>query len=54
MLLDDWRRKVHEIAEAIGISKEHVQYILHEELDMKSFAQDGCRTCPQQNKSALA
>jgi transposase len=27
--------KVHEIAESIGISKECVGYILHEELDMK-------------------
>jgi hypothetical protein len=35
MLLDDWRMKVCEIAETAGISKEHVGYILHEELDMK-------------------
>jgi len=34
MLLDDRRMKVHEIAETIGISKERVEYILHEELDM--------------------
>jgi histone-lysine N-methyltransferase SETMAR len=27
--------KVREIAETIGISKERVGYILHEELDMK-------------------
>ena len=27
--------KVREIADTIGISKEHVGYILHEELDMK-------------------
>jgi hypothetical protein len=27
---------------------------LHEELDMKSFAQDGCHTCSQQIKNALA
>jgi hypothetical protein len=35
MILDDWWMKVHEIAETIGISKECVGYILHEELDMK-------------------
>jgi histone-lysine N-methyltransferase SETMAR len=29
--------KVHEIAETIGISKEHVRYILHEELDIKKL-----------------
>jgi len=29
--------KVHEIPETIGISKEHVGYILHEELDMKKL-----------------
>jgi len=28
---------VCEIAETIGISKEHVGYILHEELDMKKL-----------------
>jgi hypothetical protein len=37
MLLDDRWRKVHEIAETIGISKERVGYILHEELDMKKL-----------------
>jgi hypothetical protein len=37
MVLDDWRIKVREIAETIGISKERVAYILHEELDMKKF-----------------
>jgi histone-lysine N-methyltransferase SETMAR len=35
MVLDDRRMKVHEIAETIGISKECVGYILHEELNMK-------------------
>ena len=34
MVLDDRRMKVREIAETIGISKERVGYILHEELDM--------------------
>jgi hypothetical protein len=37
VVLDDQRMKVHEIAEAIGISKECVGYILHEELDMKKL-----------------
>jgi len=37
MILDDWRKKVHEIAETIGISKERVGYILHEELNMKKL-----------------
>jgi histone-lysine N-methyltransferase SETMAR len=38
MILDDqWRMKVREIAETIGISKEHVGYILHEELDTKKL-----------------
>ena len=37
MVLDDWQMKVHEIAETIGISKERVGYILHEELDMKKL-----------------
>jgi hypothetical protein len=34
VVLDDRWMKVHEIAETIGISKECVGYILHEELDM--------------------
>jgi histone-lysine N-methyltransferase SETMAR len=37
MVLDDWRMKVREIAETIDISKEHVGYILHEELHMKKL-----------------
>jgi len=37
MLLDDRRIKVCEIAETIGISKERVRYILHEDLDMKKL-----------------
>ena len=37
MVLDDRRMKVREIAETIGISKERVGYILHEELDMKNL-----------------
>jgi transposase len=35
MILNDRRMKVHEIAETIGISKERVGHILHEELNMK-------------------
>jgi hypothetical protein len=34
-VLDDRRMKMREIAETIGILKEHVRYILHEELDMR-------------------
>jgi histone-lysine N-methyltransferase SETMAR len=37
MALDDWQMKVREIAETIGISKECVEYILHEELGMKKL-----------------
>ena len=37
MALDDWRMKVHEIADTIGISEECVRYMLHEELGMKKF-----------------
>jgi transposase len=37
MVLDDRRIKVPEIAESIGISKERVGYILHEELYMKKL-----------------
>jgi hypothetical protein len=37
MVLDDRRMKVREISETIGISKERVGYILHEELDMKKL-----------------
>jgi len=37
MVLDNRWMKVRVIAENIGISKEHVGYILHEELDMKKL-----------------
>jgi histone-lysine N-methyltransferase SETMAR len=37
MVLDDRQVKVREIAEIIGISKECIGYILHEELDMKKL-----------------
>jgi histone-lysine N-methyltransferase SETMAR len=36
-VLDDGQMKVREIAETIGISKERIGYILHEELDMKKL-----------------
>jgi hypothetical protein len=45
MVLGDWHMKVHETADIIGISKEHVGYNLHEELDMNSFAQVGSHAC---------
>jgi hypothetical protein len=35
MVLDERRMKVREIPETIGISKECVGYILHEELAIK-------------------
>jgi len=54
VLLDERWMKVRKIAETMGISKERVGYILHKELDMKSFAQSGCRPCSQQIKNALA
>jgi DNA-binding Xre family transcriptional regulator len=41
MVLDDRRMKVREIAETIGISKELVGCIFHEELDMKKL----CARC---------
>jgi transposase len=37
MVLDDRRMKMREVSETIGISKERVGYILHEELDMKKL-----------------
>jgi hypothetical protein len=37
MVLDDRLMKVREIAETIGISKERVGYILHDELDVKKL-----------------
>jgi len=37
MVLDDRWVKVRKIAETIGISKERVGYILHEELDMRKL-----------------
>lgn len=37
MILDDRRVKIREIAEAVGISKESVCHILHEELSMRKL-----------------
>jgi DNA-binding transcriptional regulator GbsR (MarR family) len=37
MVLDDRQMKVREITETVGISKEHVGYILHEELGTKKL-----------------
>jgi len=37
MVLDNRRMKMRDISEIIGISKERVGYILHEELDMKKL-----------------
>jgi histone-lysine N-methyltransferase SETMAR len=37
MVLDDWWMKVREIPETIGVSKECVRYILHEELDRRKL-----------------
>jgi hypothetical protein len=46
--------KVREIVETIGISKERVGYILHEELDMKRLCTRWVLRCSQQIKNALA
>jgi histone-lysine N-methyltransferase SETMAR len=54
--------KVREIAETIGISKECIGYILHEELDMKKlcarwvlhlFTADQKRTCMKISEECL-
>jgi hypothetical protein len=37
MVLDDRLTKLREIVMTIGISKERIGYILHEELDMKKL-----------------
>ena len=49
MVLDDWQMKVCEIAETIGISKECVGYIWHEELDMKRLAHSRSKTHSHEN-----
>jgi histone-lysine N-methyltransferase SETMAR len=62
LVLDDWRMKVLEIAETIGISKDRVGYIWHEELDMKKlcarwvprlFTADQKRTCMKTSEQSL-
>lgn len=45
MILDDLGIKVREVAEAVGMSTERVQSILHEYLDMKSYPRERCRDC---------
>jgi transposase len=54
MVLDDRWMKVREIAETIGISKECVGYILHEEMDMKKLCARWVPACSQLIKHALA
>jgi len=49
MVLDDQQMKVCEIAETIGISKECVGYIWHEELDMKRLAHSRSKTHSHEN-----
>jgi histone-lysine N-methyltransferase SETMAR len=53
MLLYDWRMKVREISETIGISKESVGYILHEELDAKKLCARWVPRLLTQIKNAL-
>jgi histone-lysine N-methyltransferase SETMAR len=62
MVLNDRRMKVREISETIGISKERVGYILHEELDMKKhcarwvprlLTADQKRTCMKISEQCL-
>jgi histone-lysine N-methyltransferase SETMAR len=54
MVLDDRQIKVCEIAETVGISKECVGYILHEELHMKKLCARWVSACSQQIKNAFA
>ena len=54
MVLNDRRMKAREIAETIGISKEHVGYILHEELDMKKLCARWMPRLLTTDKNALA
>jgi hypothetical protein len=53
VVLDDQRMKVREIVETIGISKECVGYILHEEMDIKKLCTRWVPRCSQQIKNAL-
>jgi histone-lysine N-methyltransferase SETMAR len=54
MVLDDRRMTVREIAETIGISKERVGFILHEELDMKKLCARWVPRLLTADKNALA
>jgi len=54
IILDDRRIKVREIAETIGISKEHVGYTLHEKLDMKKLCARWVLRLLTADKNALA
>jgi hypothetical protein len=54
MLLDNRRIKVREITETIGILKERVGYILHEELDLKKLWARWVPRLRTQIKNALA
>ena len=37
MVLKDWRIEIRDIAKDVGISKERVYHILHEELDVRKL-----------------
>ena len=43
MVLVDRRLKVHEMAESTGLSNDSLHRIFSEILDLKNYAQDGCR-----------
>jgi len=51
MVLDDRRMKVREIAETVGILKERVGYILHEELDKKALRKMGAAFAHSRSKT---
>jgi transposase len=62
IVLDGWWMKVREIAKNIGVSKERVGYILHEELGIKKlcarclprfFTADQKRTCMKNHCTVL-
>lgn len=38
IMLDDWRMKVREVADAVDILIERVHHMLHEYLDMKKLS----------------
>jgi transposase len=55
VLLDDRRMKVREIAKTVDISKECVEYILNEELDMKKLRARwvSCLLTPDQKRTHM-